>query len=64
MKTEDERLLREFCAGRVISKVEFPAPDKIQILFEGNTGIEISEPRADAKGLVVRMIHSTHESSA
>lgn len=64
MKAEDERLLKEFCTGKTISRVEFPSPGKIRILFTGNAGIEICEPKAEAKGLVVRMIHPSDSSFA
>lgn len=64
MKTEDEKLLKEFCTGRVIKDVEFPTPQTMRILFQdGNAGIEISEPKAEAKGLVVRMIHHVFHAS-
>ncbi len=64
MKPEDDRLLTEFCKGKVITQVEFPAPGKIQIRFASGSGIEISEPKAEAKGLIVRILHDAEKGSA
>ena len=64
MKPEDDRLLTAFCIGKVITQVEFPAPGKIQIRFASGSGIEISEPKAEAKGLIMRMLHNAEEGSA
>jgi hypothetical protein len=63
MKTEDERLIREFCSGKVIAKVEFPTAHAFRIVFESSAGIEISEQAGEAKGLVVRMVHTSKSSS-
>jgi hypothetical protein len=59
MKPEDEQMLHTFCVGKVITRIDFPTPDKLQLVFANDTGIEISEPRAGAKGLVVRLIRPT-----
>ena len=64
MKPEDDRLLTAFCQGKVITQVEFPAPGKIKIRFASGSGIEISEPKAEAKGLIMRMLHDSEEGSA
>ena len=64
MKAEDYRLLVAFCTGKVITQIEFPAPEKIRIGFASGSGIEISEPKADAKGLVVRLPHGPGEGAA
>ena len=48
MKPEGDRLLTAFCQGKVITQVEFPAPGRIQIRFASGSGIEISEPKAEA----------------
>ncbi|HYQ91288.1 MAG TPA: hypothetical protein VES89_04225 [Candidatus Competibacteraceae bacterium] len=64
MKTEDYRLLTAFCTGKVITQIEFLGPDKIRIGFDSGSGIEISEPKADAKGLVVRILHGPGKGSA
>ncbi len=64
MKAEDDRLLMAFCRGKVITQVEFPAPDKMRIRFVSGSGIEISEPKADAKGLIVRILHGSDKGSA
>ncbi len=64
MKPEDDRLLTAFCKGKVITQVEFPAPGKIQIRFASDSGIEISEPKADVKGLIMRILHRAEKGSA
>lgn len=64
MKAEDHRLLTAFCTGKVIAQVEFPVPEKIRIGFTNGSGIEISEPKAEAKGLVVRILHGPGEGVA
>ena len=64
MKAEDHRLLIAFCTGKVITQIEFPSPEKIRIGFAGSSGIEISEPKADAKGLVVRLLPGPGEGAA
>lgn len=65
MKTGDDCLLMAFCRGKVITQVKFPALDKFHGLgFACDLGMEISELKADAKGLVVRILHGAETGSA
>ena len=56
MKPEDAETLHAFCAGKVIRRIESPTADMLRIVFANETGLEIREPPAGAKGLVVRLI--------
>lgn len=56
MKPEDAETLQTFCAGKVIRRIESPTADTLRLIFTNDAGVEIHEPRAGAKGLVVRLI--------
>lgn len=59
MKPEDADAGQAFCAGKVIRRIELPTADTLRLIFTNDTGVEIREPRAGAKGRVVRLIRPT-----